>query len=260
MRRCTALGAGVSTGRPGSYNAGLQASNAQVFASDCRFRGSDTHFDSYGGAGEGARLHGTVAHFVRCDLEGGHQNHCFAALPGQGIVALGESVSWLADCTVRGGASVCGVGAIGLVNTTSTAAEIARCTIAGGTGTTGNGAPTSGPTVTAPLLGLGAATSMLVRGQTNTIHYRTQPTWPVIAAIATDLQARELPPFAQPVLLTGPGLSVFQLLVADAAGDALLPIAVPNVAALQHAHVFVEGVAGTALPLQTSPPLGGVIQ
>jgi hypothetical protein len=73
------------------------------------------------------------------------------------------------------------------------------------------------------------------------------------------LQVRDDPLFAEPVLLAGtPG--VLAILVADGNGDAVYQTTVPALPALPHARFFVEAVSGVAVPLHTSPPLGGVVR
>jgi hypothetical protein len=261
LRRCVLVGNGVAAGVAGTYNAGLVCNNAQVFASDCWLRGSDTSFDSYGGGGEGARVSASVAQFVRCTIEGGNQRHAWANPPGRGVATVGATMLWLADCTVLGGAGASAPGAIGLHHSATAPAQLARSSITGGPNTSGgsSGAAIVGATVAAPLLGLGAATMPLVRGSPFSISYRTQPNWPILVFVATDLQVRDDPLFAEPVLLAGtPG--VLAILVADGNGDAVYQTTVPALPALPHARFFVEAVSGVAVPLHTSPPLGGVVR
>jgi hypothetical protein len=258
LRRCILVGNAVGTGRAGTYNAGLLVQNAQAFASDCWLRGSDTTFDSYGAGGEGARLSASLAHFVRCVIEGGTQRGCLANPPGAGIRTTGATTLWLADCVVQGGTAACGAGATGLQHGGTTAAQLARCTIAGGPGSVSNGVAITGPTANAPLLGLGADTEPLVRGAAFTVAYRTQPNWPIAVFAATELAVRSEPLLAEPAHLAGTPC-LLAIVVADAAGDAIFQTIVPLLPAAPHARFFVEGVAGLAPPFETAPPLGGVL-
>jgi hypothetical protein len=253
LRRCYLVGNGIATNVAGTYNAGLVGSNAQVFASDCALRGSDTTFDSYGAAGEGALLIASTAHFVRCLIQGGTQRHCFASSPGAGIRTVGETRLWLADCTVVGGGTLCSgaSGGSGLQHGATAPAQLERTAITGGV---------VGPTANALLLGLFADTMPLVRGQSFAISYRTQPSWPVGVFLAQELQPRMEPFAAEPVLLAGPGLGLAAVLVADGLGNAVFTTNVPAAPALQHARFFVQALAGLAPPIQTAPPLGGVVQ
>ncbi len=259
LERCTLLGNGVLANRAGVYNAGLSARNAAVFASDCTMRGSHTAFDSYGGAGEGVRLSAATGQFVRCTIEGGRRPSCLANGPAPGVLTIGACDLWLADCTVRGGADACGTGEVGLRHAATAPAQLARTTLRGGVGSTGTAAPSVGPTVTAPLLGLSGATMPMLGGAPWSIPFQTEPHWPLFVLVGFDLLARNEPLVAEPVLLHG-GLGTLAVLVADAAGQAPFQTTVPANPALRHARVFVQGVTWQALPLHTAPPLGGNVR
>lgn len=260
LRGCVLLGNGYTNSAAGTYNAGLWCRNASVFASDCWMRGSDTTFDSYGGGGEGVRASASWVHLVRCTVEGGNQRSCIANPQGPGLVTVGASRLWLADCVVRGGNAACGTGSTGLQHGATAPAELARTTITGGTGTLGSGTAITGPTVTAPLLGLAAASTPAVLGGPFAITYRTQPNWPVVVLLDHDLAMRNDPLVAQPVLLASSAPPVLALLFGDPTGNALYQTNVPASPALRGARLFVEAVSGLALPLQTSPPLGGIVR
>lgn len=262
LRRCALAGNGVGAGRAGTYNPGLVCNQAQVFATDCWLRGSDTAFDSYGAGGEGARLSASVAQFVRCTIAGGQQGSCLANPPGAGLRTIGETTLWLADCSVIGGSANCsiiGTGAAGLQHGGTRPAEVARCSLQGGAGATASGPATVGPTVAAPLPGLGADTVPLVRGSAFAIHFRTEPNWPVAVFVAIELDVRTVPVLAEPLPLAG-APAPFALLFADAAGDAVLRTLVPALPGHPHARFFFAGVSGLALPLHVTPPLGGVVR
>lgn len=260
LRGCLLVGNGVLAGRAGSYNPGLVCRNGEVFASDSSLRGSNTTFDSYGGGGEGARLSASIAHFVRCTIEGGRQMACIAGPPGRGIYAVGETRLWLADCTVRGGSSACGVGEIGLHHAAAEPARVARNTIVGGAGTTGTGPAVLGTTQADTLLGLGAATQPLVRGAPYRIDYVTQPGWPVLVLVGLELQARSEPLVHEPWLLAGPGFGTLAIVVADGAGNASWQTTVPALPGLLDARLFIQGLTFLSLPFHAAPPLGGVVR
>lgn len=261
LRGCTLVGNGIAALAAGMDNDGLQCNNAGVFASDCWFRGSDTVGDSLGNGGDGVQASSSVVHLVHCRVEGGRQRSCFANPPGRGIALAGTSRLWLADSTVSGGHALCSLGAvggIGLQNGTAVPAQLARSTITGGAGTPNPAPAITGPTATAPLLGLGAASQPVLLGSPFTITYQTEPNWPIVVLLAGDLAQRNEPLVAQPVVLAGAAPPVLALLFGDALGAAVYQTNLPNHPSLRSARLFVGAVAGLSTPLQTSPPLGGV--
>ena len=261
LRGCALVGNGIAAQTSGWENDGMLCNNAAVFATDCWFRGSDTMFDSYGSGGDGVQASGSLVHLVRCRVEGGVQRGCLANPPGRGIALVGTSRLWLADSTVIGGDAICNLGAvggIGLQNGTAVAVQLARSTITGGAGTPNPAPAITGPTATAPLLGLGAASPAVLLGGTFTITYQTEPNWPIVVLLDGDLARRNDPRVAQPVLLASSAPVVLGLLFGDPSGNAVYQTNLPNVPTLRGARLFVAAVSGLSLPLQTSPPLGGI--
>lgn len=258
LRSCLLIGNGWVTSTAGTQNAGLRADNAQVFATDCRLYGSHSQFDSLGYGGEGVRASNSLVQLVGCDLEGGHQLSCFANAAGPGLRTTGGTV-WLADDTVEGGSEVCGLGAPGVVAVGAPPVQLARTTLLGGIGQNGRGPASSGAIAPASLLGTVGAATPLIRGAMWSVDYRGAANWPIGVFLAPDLGAHAEPLVAQPVLLAAPGLVPLQLLMADPQGAASYQTTIPAIAPLLGATFFVAAVGGFALPLQASPPVGGLV-
>lgn len=259
LRNCILVGHRWGSSAAGVENPGLLVQNGHVAASHCRFFGSRTSLETSGNGGAGVLVQDATAHLVDCELVGGTAGMWLANPPGPGLQVAGASTVWLADCVVRGGDNVFGVGGIGILNLASAPVRFARTTIAGGTGTTGNGAVSSGALLTTPLLGAAGPGESLVRGQPWSVDYRTEPFWPIGVCLGLTLQRHVEPGVDQPVWLPVGGCLALALLVADAQGAASFSTTVPSGPALLGASLFVEAVSGVQLPLQTSPPVGGLL-
>lgn len=258
LRRCVLVGHRWATNGSGQHNAGLRAVQAHVSATDCSFFGSHTHFDSYGYAGEGVRSESATVHLVDCELSGGAQLHCMASAPGPGLLAIGSSAVTLADCIVRGGAAQCGTGGIGLQNLGQPPVRLARTQRLGGAGPS-VGAAEVGTIATVPLLGATGDTLPMQRGQPWSVTYQTEPLWPIGVFFADSLSLNSSPLVGEPLLLPANGATPLALLVADPQGTAVYATTLPAAAPLLGASLFLEAVTGVALPLQTSPPVGGLV-
>jgi hypothetical protein len=259
LRDCILVGHRWASNGPGLENPGLLVQNGHVGASHCRFFGSRTALETLGNGGAGVLVQDGSAHLVDCELVGGTAAMCWSHPPGPGLQVAGTSAVWLADCVVRGGDDVCGVGGIGVRNLASAPVRHARTTIAGGNGTGGSGAVSSGPLLATPLLGARGPGESLVRGQLWSVEYRTEPNWPIGVCFGLSLQRRAEPGVDQPVWLPAGGVAELALLVADAQGAASYATTVPAGPALLGVSLFVEAVSGVQLPLQTSPPVGGLV-
>lgn len=263
MRGCVLIGAGVLTGTAGTANPGLVCVDGTVLATDCTFIGSNTVWDSYGNGGPGITATNSDLQLVRCMVLGGDQLHPFANPPGVGLLTAGPAQTvnrlWLSDCFVEGGSSP-QTGAAGVQHGGPVPMQFARTTMLGGIGQGGiRGPAVLGLNTGAPLLGLDAAAPRLVRGSQFALHFRTEPNWPVAVVLATDLAPQALPQVAQPFVVPAASSSVLALLFADATGAASYVTTVPAGPAMLHVRLFVAGFAGLTLPLQTAPPVGGLI-
>ncbi|MCA8951022.1 MAG: hypothetical protein KDE27_16070 [Planctomycetes bacterium] len=259
LRGCVIAGFGVGVSTAGTENPGLLAEVATVLATDCIFAGSNTTFDSYGGGGPGIAATTSDVHLVRCEVYGGDQLHVWGNPAAAGIRSTNSNL-WLADCDVEGGASY-QTGGVGVVQGWPVPVRTARTTIAGGPGLNGGttGAAVQGAVLAAPLLGLDADPTPLVRGGTFALAFRTEPNWPVAVVLAPDVGPTTLPELAEPAGVPPATTSLLALLVADSSGAAPFQTAIPAGPALLGAHLFVTGVAGASLPLQTAPPVGGLV-
>jgi hypothetical protein len=261
LRRCFAVGYNVAYGRAGFYQSfGMQCTNAVVEATDCWFRGSFGEFD-LAPAAAGVFAQGSTLHFVRCTIEGGDELSCFSGGPFPGVLSTQGTRLWLADCIVRGGSTSCPPvpGAPGIQHAGPTPLEHDRCTIVGGSGST-SGVPINGPATAVSLLGLAAPSQPLVLGGSWSIAWLAAPATAVFVLAATDTAAPVVPAVVEPVLLPPGASTLLAVLVTDGSGAATYTTTLPNVPALRHAHVLVQGFAGNALPLRTAPPLGYVVR
>ncbi len=265
LRRCWLIGSGGPrnnvSGFGGAGGTALLAQQSWVSATQTWFLGGDLHWDFGGHGGHGVEATGSALHLVRCTLTGG-RNAAFtcAAYPaGHGLLVQNALGTWLADCTLDGGPGNCGTGGDGLFNAGPRPVELARCTANGGPGGT-PGLPLRGPTVGAGLLGLGNSPGALVRGSTWTVDWRAAPGTPVFAVLSLDLSASGSPLVVQRTFLPVANIFLAGVVVTDANGAATQALSVPNVPALRHVAIWLHGHAGFAVPLQTAPPLGGVIR
>lgn len=260
LRRCHLVGFGWAYNQPGRHNDGLSADQAQVFATDCSFEGSATALGpSVGGAGIGAD--NSLLHCVNCQLRGGPlRTSCGMARPGPGLrTGAGTSV-WLADCHVEGGQELCVIiGVPGAVHTGAQPIRYARTTFLGGRTSIGRGAATVGAFQATPLLGAQGPALALSSGGSWQTSYRSEPNWPIGVFLATVLDPHPDPLTQQPMPLPVGGATALALLVADAQGAATYATSIPAVPALLGATCFVAAVSGTSLPLQVSPPVGGLL-
>ena len=78
---------------------------------------------------------------------------------------------------------------------------------------------------------------------------------------STRLGAPLLPPVVeQPVWIDPTTLFLADVALAAASGQTTFAYPVPGVAALVGAQFWLQGVGGTSFPLQTSPPVGGIVR
>ncbi|MFY9344033.1 MAG: right-handed parallel beta-helix repeat-containing protein [Planctomycetota bacterium] len=237
---------------------GLVATNSNVTLRGCSVRGSDDACHPWYGCGVGwseaesaAEITSSMLHAEGTTFRGG--NHVNAAVAGNGgaaLVATGSRV-WLAGCQLIGGA----LGATALVNNGPSTVELRQTSLQGGSP---SGVPSTGPVdPTAPLLRLELAPPWQ-RGVTTTLTCRGDANAVFGLCLAPDVTPTTLAFLVEPVwALTG---TAIQVGVLDVAGLATFPVAVPNVASLQHRTVWCQAASGLVFPLRASTIAGGVIR
>jgi hypothetical protein len=258
LRRCGVFGGSGSA----TLTTGLWCTNSSVFAIDCLVRAGSLSIDSRNHSGDGITADNTQLHLVRVDVVGGDSNSAASVsgyAAGHGVRLRGTSRAWIADCTLRGGNGIWTAGGTGLRNVTSVPVQLARTTLTGGAGSPA-GLPSFGPTQQEDLLGFSGTSVGLARGQPFAANYRTRPAWPVIVAAAPDVLVSSDPRVAEWLLLPPGSACTFAVLIANAAGDALLQTTVPPAASLQHRRIYLQAFSGFGVPMHTAPPLGGVIR
>jgi hypothetical protein len=82
----------------------------------------------------------------------------------------------------------------------------------------------------------------------------------VLALSSNTLSVSVLPLVAEPLWLPAASFAVVGTGITGANGVAAFTFAVPNSPALLHAPFFVQAIAGTSVPLQAAPPVGGVVR
>lgn len=263
MQRCLVLGGGVNgtvlSGAGDGFD-GLEVRHANVAAVDCVFMGGALGWDNVGHGGHAVFVDDGNVQLTNCIALGGRHAGFFAGyLPGDGVHIASPSRVWLADCQLRGGDSPVSPGGRGLANLGGLAAVEARSLLVGGAGVP-MGAPAFGPLTTGPLPGFAVPVPPIEVGTTWTIAFRLAPTTPLLALWSDRLLPATAPLLAAPAWLPPANLQVAAVGVSDANG--LLPLAfpVPNTPALVHTSFFVQGIAGTTLPLQSAAPVGGVVR
>lgn len=130
----------------------------------------------------------------------------------------------------------------------------------GGVGCDGLRALQAGPLVTAPLIGFVAATPPIVLGSPWSIAYRATPTTPMLILWSDRVEPRAVSPVMQPVWMPPAMFEVAAVGLSDAAGLLTFTTVVPATPSLLHATFHVPSVAGTILPLQAAPTVGGVVR
>jgi hypothetical protein len=240
----------------------IAATNANVTLTNCFVTGANAGCHPSGcgvatwAAQPGIALVGSTLRVDYSTINGGNQ--AFTSVPGTGAPALvvaGASRVWLMASNLIGGSSQVAPGGTALVNNGPIAVETRQTGLQGGVP---NGAPSSGPLdPTAPLLWLTQA-PVWTRGVTSTLTFSGNANAVYGLALAPDTAPAALPLVVEPVwAVTGVFLAMGTL---DGLGVATYPVAVPNVAALEHMGVWCQGVSGLQLPLRASTIVGGVVR
>ncbi|MCR9244083.1 MAG: hypothetical protein NXI31_03570 [bacterium] len=261
LNRCALAGYGAARALVGAQNHGLHATRSTIQATDCSFFGSYTTWDSYGLGGTGLTATTSDVHLVRCDLVGGGKLLAFANAGGAGIDTSSSRV-WLADCNIVGGSTPGNGGHEVGIRNSGPAIQWTRSTIQGGRDQNGNRRPAfQGPQQQrSDLLGLAAAAPPIVRGSPFQLDFETAPGWPVWLFVHDELQANLRPEIEQPLAALPGTAALIGVLLADATGRATYRTTLPNLPIGLSARLHVTAVSGTTLPLQTMPPLGGVVR
>jgi len=203
-----------------------------------------------------------------CNAHGGNGSPVFPfAANGSGIALVGASDAWLEGSSVIGGDVFTGSpapGAIGLRNDGTGLVRHRRCLIAGGQGSSAFGqAPAiTGSAQAVPVLGIAMSPAGLVLGTSYTVTVAAEPQAPTILVATLGLA----PPVQDPLLdawhwgLAPQAIVFANFTIADAAGHTTLAGAVPNSPALRDIGVWFTALSGAALPLDASPPVGGVVR
>ena len=170
------------------------------------------------------------------------------ALAGIGescVVASGAPV-WISDSQLSGGgANHCVVDG---------AVELARCTLwppAGACGLTGTGAP---------LLGVHRPTA-LAAGATFQLDFQAAPSAFVLVFAGAELATVSWGPLlAQPSWLHEASSFPVTVLLTDVQGAASVSWPIPSGPGITNQKLWFKGLTGWELPLQVSPPVGGVVR
>ncbi|MCA8947929.1 MAG: hypothetical protein KDE27_00405 [Planctomycetes bacterium] len=259
MHRCNVAGGGrLRVNQSGAGGDGLRLERSRLAATLTTFAGGHLHWDFIGKGGDAILAVDSQVQLSHCIATGGNNDFISPGWPpGNGMVVHPTSAVWLADCIVLGGHGNAGAGATALVNLSPIPVELARTTLGGGSGSPAGSAST-GAVVTAPLLGAYSSGSF-VRGNGWQATFAAPPSTPIIALAAPLLAPGADPRIAQPIWFP-PGSTPAFAGVTDGTGRAVFATAVPNDPALLHRSAWLSAFAGTALPLEGAPPLGGVVR
>ncbi|MGA1523512.1 MAG: hypothetical protein ACO4CZ_06050 [Planctomycetota bacterium] len=240
-------------------NGAIVATNSHVTLRDCTVIGGNASCHaidcgvSQNAACVAIRAADSTLHVERCQITGG--SHATGAFSGVGATAItldGSTRAWIADSTATGGVSG-GSRAPAIVNNSTSPVELRNTQLVGG--------PPSavGPiTPNAPLLRM-ELQPLWQRGMTTTLTLHGDPSMPFAVWWTRHTAVSTVPAAVEPIWVLPTGLILLSG-VLDAAGSAVLPIAVPNATALEHVPVFLQASSGATLPLRLSTLAGGVIR
>lgn len=263
LQRCVVLGGGVPTTTGGGSGAGCNAmtvDSGTVAATDSLFLGGNIHWDFLGHGGHAIAASAADVHLANCIVIGGGNDPLISYhVPGSGVHVEAGSRVWLADCQVVGGDGRTVGGGAAVENLGTTPVVVARSTLLGGPGAP-IGPSVIGPLTTGPLLGLSGTTAPITLGAAWTVGYRAAPATPVLVLASERIEPSSSPLVAEPVWLPTNAFVVAAAGVTDASGVVAFAFAVPPTPSLLHASWFVQGFAGTTLPLRTTPAVGGSVR
>ncbi len=233
----------------GSPAPGVAATNSDVTAVDCLFYGT---MAAPIGAGqfpqEGLWLQSSRLHGSGLLITGGSVAFPGSSLIGSPALSLnGPCPVWLSDSTIIAGPSECAID--GATATT----RVDRCTITSNATGCGTG-------VTTPFLLGVERPNALQPGATFTLNYRTEPNGFVLIFASGELGTVDFGPFLEQPSWLGENTSfVAGLVVADATGLATASWPIPT-GPFTDLTLWFKGISGFTLPLQASPPAGGVVR
>ena len=239
LQACTMQVASPVTGAPA-----MLATGSDVTAVDCVFSGGSTLGAGVGfQPGAGIVLMSSRLHAGEIGVAGGSTT--FGSFGAPAMVAGTGSTAWLNDATLTAGTGSCAV-----QNGGATLA-CRNCTLVDQAG----GCPTIAPM---PLLGV-LRTSPLAAGSQFGVEFYTEPNGFVVIFAAPRLDTIDggfL--LAQPSWLEFTQSFALGVWLADPSGVASASWPIPNSAAIPDQELWLEGLTGLALPLQVSPPVGGI--
>lgn len=221
-------------------SAGLEIAGGSVTAVDSIFVGTDSQ--SYFGGTFGGRpavwvnQNGSF-HGSGLNLTAGLAHPRAAALYSDSGDVL------ISDSTLRTDPSVCAMNV--------PAAQCDRCTLIG--------ACPGGNIGTGPLLGVHRP-SPLQAGRVFTLEFRTQASAPVLVFGSHGVDRSPYVELAQDFLLDPITCFPAAAMLADSSGHASAAWNVPAAPLPPGSQVWLQGVSGFAMPLQTSPVAGGILQ
>lgn len=126
--------------------------------------------------------------------------------------------------------------------------------------TTHTGAPSCAQPTSGPLLGVRRTTPLLA-GQTFELEFKAEPGAFVVLFASPYLGTTDFGPLLeQPSWLDDQFSFAVTVLLADAAGSAPVSFPIPSGPGLVDLTLWLKGISGFGLPLQASPPVGGVVR
>jgi hypothetical protein len=158
------------------------------------------------------------------------------------------SRAWIADSHISGTA----VGHCPLQVSVDSEVRVDRTTYAA---TPGCAQPTPGP-----LLGVQRSSPLLV-GQTFQLEFKAEPGAFVLLFASSYLGKTDFGPLLeQPSWLDDQHSFAVTVLLADAAGSAPVSFPIPSSPAVVDLTLWIKGISAFGLPLQASPPVGGIVR
>lgn len=208
--------------------------------------------------GHGLVVDGGSVQLAQCRLRGGG-----AVLPAHpasdGLLVLAGH-AWLSDCDVQGGTSQVSASGVGVHNQTTTPVLATRTNVSGGSGTPPGSAVLGPYSGTAPLLGIWPLGNGLARGTNAALGPRGPVGMPVFAYFGLRAEVVSHPALAAPAWLDST-LHLLDAGVLDATGNALFPIAIPNLPWVRDVRLFFQ-VYGVDVQgqVQATPPIASLVQ
>lgn len=234
-------------GSPGQPAPGLWARSSDITATDCRFPGTPAaavgvmQFPQPGIRLQASRLHGS-----NLEVSGG-QSVFPGTLAAPALQLDAASAVWLSDSTLTAGRGECAL------ETGGGSVRLDRCTLT-------SAAPPCPTGTTSPFLLGVERPAPLLPGATFTLRYRTQPNgFVVVLASFAPGTVDWGPLLEQPSWFAQNSSFGAGIYGADATGLATASWPIPG-GPYADLSLWFMGVSGSTLPLQVSPPVGGVVR